>query len=113
MTALEASFWYWYVLLCPNGLIPLFDCFKPIVGRNFRADFAWPSRFVLVELEGLDHQKPATYHKDIEKYNLYALSGYLLLRFTTRDMRDNPQAVIATVLRALGEPIPPTLKGIL
>jgi very-short-patch-repair endonuclease len=55
--------------------------------RKFRADFAYPEQRLLIEVEGGvyqigRHQRPAGFEKDCEKYNLAALLGYRVLRFT-------------------------------
>lgn len=61
----------------------------PIIpGRRFRADFAWPTRKVMAEVEGGvyargRHVRPTGYTKDCEKYTLAALEGWVILRFTT------------------------------
>jgi len=55
--------------------------------RKFRADFAWPSQRVLVEVEGGEwaggrHVRGAGYTRDCHKYNLAVSEGWRLLRFT-------------------------------
>ena len=61
--------------------------------RKFRADFAWPDRMLLVEVEGGQyirgrHQSPQGFENDCEKYNLAALEGWVVLRFTTSMIHD-------------------------
>ena len=61
--------------------------------RKFRADFAWPELRLLVEVEGGQyvkgrHQTPAGFEADCEKYNLAALEGWTVLRFTTSMIHD-------------------------
>lgn len=70
--------------------------------RQFRADFAYPERRLLIEVEGGAytrgrHVRPAGFEKDCEKYNLAALLGYTVLRFTP-GMIDRGEA-IATIER--------------
>lgn len=67
-------------------------------GRRYRFDFAWPAARAAVEIEGGvysggRHTRPAGYTADCEKYNLAALLGWRVLRYTG-GMLDNPQAVI-------------------
>lgn len=55
--------------------------------RRWRADFAWPDRRLLVEVEGGQwtagrHTRGAGYAGDVEKYNTAALLGWRVLRFT-------------------------------
>lgn len=58
--------------------------------RRWRFDFAWPSRKIGVEIEGLSsvgkggrHQRISGYRKDLEKYNAAVLAGWRVLRFTS------------------------------
>jgi hypothetical protein len=58
-------------------------------GRKWRADFAWPTRRLLVEVEGGvysggRHTTGPGFERDCEKYNAAALSGWVVLRFTGR-----------------------------
>lgn len=54
--------------------------------RMYRADFAWPERMLLVEVEGGiwtngRHSRGAGMEADMEKYNLAASLGWAVLRF--------------------------------
>lgn len=65
--------------------------------RRFRFDFAWPDLQVAVECEGgtwtkSRHTSGKGYKADCIKYNLAALSGWLVLRFT-RDMIEDGTAI--------------------
>ena len=55
--------------------------------RRFRADFAYPERKLLIEVEGGvwtrgRHTRGAGYTSDAEKYNLATVKGWHVLRFT-------------------------------
>ena len=72
--------------------------------RKFRADFAWPDRRLLVEVEGGTwtrgrHTRPEGYAKDCEKYNTAALCGWRVLRFTGGMVSDG--SALATIEEAL------------
>ena len=72
--------------------------------RKYRADFAWPDRRLLVEVEGGTysrgrHVRPEGYAKDCEKYNLAALQGWRVLRFTGGMVRDG--SALAAIEEAL------------
>jgi len=59
--------------------------------RKWRIDLCWPDVKLAVEIEGGAflygrHNRPASYIKDIEKYNALTLAGYHLLRFTPKQM---------------------------
>lgn len=74
--------------------------------RRFRFDFAWPSRMVAVEVEGGvwtggRHNRGSGYIKDCEKYNLAALAGWKVLRFTGEHMKSGE--ALGWLQRALAE----------
>lgn len=62
--------------------------------RNFRFDFAWPSLMLAVEVEGGTwmkkggHNSGAGVARDIEKYDIAASLGWLVLRFITKQAVD-------------------------
>lgn len=54
--------------------------------RKFRIDFAWPDAKLAVEIEGGifqygRHNRAVSMLKDMEKYNLLAEMGWVLLRY--------------------------------
>lgn len=62
--------------------------YKFIEDRKFKADFAWPEKMVICEVEGGTwnggrHVTGAGFEKDCEKYNLAALQGWRVFRFTS------------------------------
>ena len=70
--------------------------------RRFRFDFAWPSERVAVELEGGiwmrgRHVRGKGYEKDCEKYNLAALRGWRVLRFTRGMLERDPEGCVKLV----------------
>lgn len=61
--------------------------------RKFRADFAWPERLLLVEVDGGSfvqgrHNRAGGFATDCEKLNLGTLAGYRWLRFTGSMIHD-------------------------
>ena len=55
--------------------------------RRWRFDFAWPELALALEVEGGSwvtgrHHRPASFAKDLEKYNTATLLGWRLLRVT-------------------------------
>ena len=55
--------------------------------RKFRFDWAIPSVMIAIEFEGImseksRHTTKTGYSKDTEKYNLAAISGWIVLRYT-------------------------------
>jgi hypothetical protein len=62
---------------------------KPIAGRKFACDFAWPEYGIAVEIEGgvyaagdaaKGHGGGAAYERNCEKYALMLLEGWAVLR---------------------------------
>ncbi len=61
--------------------------------RRWRFDYAWPEYRVALEVEGGvwkggRHNYPVGFLRDMEKYNMAALLGWRVFRFTPLDMRD-------------------------
>jgi hypothetical protein len=74
--------------------------------RKWRFDRCWPRERVSVELEGgtwkrSRHTSGSGYSADCSKYNAAILEGWILLRFTTDMLRDDPEGCIAQVVEAL------------
>jgi very-short-patch-repair endonuclease len=67
--------------------------YRFVPGRMYRADFAFVEQKLLVEAEGGLFSKGKGWHlsvggflDDLEKYNLAALLGYRVLRFTAKEI---------------------------
>ena len=72
--------------------------------RRWRADFAYPSRQLLIEVEGGHwtggrHTSGAGFDKDCEKYNVASLSGWRLIRVTSTHIRSGE--AVAWIERAM------------
>lgn len=72
--------------------------------RRWRADFAYPDKMLLIEVEGgmwtkSRHRTGTGYELDCRKYNQAVLDGWRLLRFTA-GMIENGEA-IETIKEAL------------
>ena len=67
-----------------------------------RADFAYPEQRILIELDGERyHMDRATFQSDRAKQNRVHVLGWIVYRFTWRQVMDTPEAVIATLASAL------------
>lgn len=60
--------------------------------RKWRFDLAWPDRKVAVEIDGAvyaqgRHTRGAGYEKDAEKMNEAALMGWMVLRYSTGQVK--------------------------
>ena len=73
---------------------------KPL-GRRHRFDFAFPEQKLAVEIEGNAwHVKGGGSHMqdtDLEKYNLAALLGWRVVRFSPGMMKRDPEGCIKLV----------------
>lgn len=60
-----------------------------IPGRKFRIDIAFPEKKIAIELDGHEaHSFKDKFQRDRERQNLLTLHGWLILRFTAKDVRD-------------------------
>lgn len=74
-------------LLAQFGVNRVKTEYKGIQGRQFKFDYAVPDLRLAVEYEGLfskksRHTTPTGYSGDCTKYNLAALQGWTVLRYT-------------------------------
>jgi very-short-patch-repair endonuclease len=79
--------------------------FQFVENRKWRADFAWPSLMVLVEIEGAAwtqgrHTRGGGFEADLVKANEAQLLGYRVFRFSTEQVIDGTAASV--IGRALG-----------
>ena len=66
-------------------------------------DFLWPESRLIVETDGWEtHGTRQAFERDRAKDALLARAGYRVLRFTWRQLRDEPEKVIATIRAGLG-----------
>lgn len=78
--------------------------------RRWRFDFAWPDRWVALEVEGGTHSggrhvRGDGFERDCEKYNAAALRGWTVLRVTSAMVRDGRALALveaALAVRFLG-----------
>lgn len=72
-----------------------------VVGR-FRVDALWREAGVVVEIDGARwHLDAASWERDLRRANALQASGLRILRFSVRQLRDEPQFVVATLRAAL------------
>jgi hypothetical protein len=69
--------------------------------HGYIVDFLWPAERLIVETDGWEsHRTRAAYERDRERDALLALRGYLVVRFTYRQIVAEPK-VVATRVRSL------------
>jgi hypothetical protein len=103
-----------HALLKRSGLpMPLFNP-RLFYERQFIAvpDAWWPAAGVAVEVESREwHLSPDGWERTLERDAEMSKHGIIVLHFTPRQIRTQPQAVIATIKEALttarGRPVPP------
>lgn len=64
------------------------------VKRRWRFDFAWPAHKLAVEIEGSvwtqgRHTRGGGFIADLQKYNIAAIEGWTVLRFSTEQVLDD------------------------
>jgi very-short-patch-repair endonuclease len=95
----------WKQAWCEHGFGKPITEFRFHPVRKFRFDFAWPRHKVAVEIDGygFGHQAIKGMAGDNEKINLAIECGWLVLRYTSRQLgsRDKRRAVVQQVLRVL------------
>lgn len=84
-----------------SGMIPEFG-FHP--KRKWRFDFAWPAKLVAVECDGIAWQAGGGRHNtdaDREKMNTAVSMGWRVLRFSGKQIRNDPSGCIEFLKRTL------------
>lgn len=72
-------------------------------GRTCRLDLAYPEQMVFLEGDGFGvHGRREMFESDRARQNALVLAGWRPLRFTWRQARNRPDAVVAQVGRAIG-----------
>jgi hypothetical protein len=70
-----------------------------------RADFAYPRERLLIELDSeAHHMDRVSFYRDRSKQNRAITLGWRVLRFTWRDLKDDPHRVGAEIRSILGAP---------
>lgn len=70
--------------------------------HGYLVDALWPAARVVVELDGFaTHGHRAAFERDRRRDQRLAAEGYIVLRVTDRQLREEPLAVVARLARAL------------
>lgn len=94
---------YWLDLLAP-------DLPKPVTEHRFhetrkwRFDYAWPEKRIAVEIDGGQFLRNGGRHNtdsDRKKLNMAARLKWIVLRFSTQQMRNDPHGCVATIRETL------------
>jgi len=69
-----------------------------IAGRRFRPDLIFDEVKLIVEIDGFAyHGDREAFERDRERQNVLTAAGWTVLRFTWRQVRENPPSVIAQI----------------
>ena len=66
-----------------------------------RGDLVWPYHRVLVEFDGDVHRDRDVFVKDLRRQNGLVGDGWVVLRYSSADVRGRPEQVVAEIRRAL------------
>ncbi len=70
--------------------------------EGFEVDALWEAERLIVELDGFEfHKTRAAFERDRSRDASLQLAGYRVIRVTARRLRDDPDAVMATIGRLL------------
>ena len=82
---------------------PLANAWLMLEDREIKADFLWPAERLVVETDGrATHSTHAAFEEDRRRDQSLVLAGYRVVRFTWRQVTDEPALVAATVRALLG-----------
>lgn len=71
-------------------------------GQRYLIDFVWPIMGKGVEVDGLDaHSGAEALERDLQRQNALMNAGIELRRFTAREVRRDPESVVAQIARFL------------
>ena len=71
--------------------------------NRYRVDFHWPALRLVVETDSLRyHRTAATQRRDAIRDREHAAAGLVSLRFTYREVRDEPDVVAASLSEVIG-----------
>ncbi len=89
-----------FLRLCHKHGLPL-----PLVNERlgpYTVDFVWPEQRLAVEVDGWQgHRGRQAFEDDRERDAYLRLEGYKALRFTWRQVTQNPESVVAVLRRYL------------
>lgn len=81
-----------FVQMCEDAGLDRPVCeLAAIPNRRFRFDWAWPRQKVALEVEGAvwtggRHTHPTGFTRDMEKYNLAAMNGWIVVRCEPKNL---------------------------
>jgi very-short-patch-repair endonuclease len=93
----------WFLLKAglprPEVQVNLYDAAGGLIAR---ADMYYPTARLVIEFDGMNHIRRLI--ADDRRQNLLTAAGYQLLRYTTADLKERPDLILAQVRAALASP---------
>jgi very-short-patch-repair endonuclease len=80
---------------------PVVNGWIQLDGIGFEPDFLWPNHKLIVETDGGGHQTRRAFEQDRRRDQLLAEAGYITLRFTWRQVTQEPERVARTIAAVL------------
>lgn len=113
MRSKDAADWL-RIVLEATGLRPERE-YRCVPGRRWRFDLAFPDHRVAIEVHGGvwtrgRHNRPQGFINDRQKMNAAALLGWLVLEYTTDDLKGRMPEVVNEITAAVSGDGMPTLK---
>ena len=102
LTKSENEQWFLTQWKRMGGPIPEME-FRFHPTRKWRADFAWPDRKTILEIQGFGHQKHSRYHGDIEKMNAAQVMGWRYFQLTYKMIAQEDLSVLDALMGVLSD----------
>jgi very-short-patch-repair endonuclease len=93
-----------FLELCRNAALPSprVNAWIPVDGDGFEVDFSWPEQGLIAEADGYRaHGTPVAFERDRQRDRLLQLAGWRVIRFTWRQLVNEPSEVADTICRLL------------
>lgn len=102
----DAFLYFWKILASKAYLLPISEYpFSEKIGRKHRFDYAFVIQKVAVEIEGnaawVRGGGKHMQDRDLEKYNLAAMLGWRVVRFSPAMLKNDPTGCVEIVLKTL------------
>jgi very-short-patch-repair endonuclease len=95
-----------FLTLCRDAAqpSPRVNAWVPVEGGGFEADFSWPARHLIAEADGYaTHGTRAAFERDRRRDRLLQLAGWRVIRFTWRQLVDEPSEIADAISRLFAD----------
>jgi very-short-patch-repair endonuclease len=95
-----------FLTLCRDAALPSprVNAWVPVEGGGFETDFTWPARRLIAEADGYTtHGTRAAFERDRRRDRLLQLAGWRVIRFTWRQLVDEPTEIADAIRRLLAD----------